>query len=222
MDDNNIQTQINELNQKVDLILQHVDQQRLKAEAIEDLINDVSIVGKDVYDSTVSELENRAIEIDPEELTLLGIKFLKNLKNFNNVLSMFESATDFVQDAGPIANEMIIDFTKKLNEVEEKGYFDFFKTATKIIDNIVTNFSTEDVQLLADNIVTILNTVKGITQPDMLNSVNNALKVYSSMEMEKVPEYSIWKLMRELNKPEMKRALGFAVTFMKNISNQNN
>jgi len=222
MDDNNIQTQINELNQKVDLILEHVNQQRLKSEAIEDLINDVSIVGKDIYDSTVSELDNRAIEIDPEELTLLGIKFLKNLKNFNNVLTMFESAADFVQDAGPIANEMIIDFTKKLNEVEEKGYFEFFKEATKIIDNIVTSFSTDDVQLLADNIVTILNTVKGITQPDMLNSVNNALKVYSSMEMEKVPEYSIWKLMRELNKPEMKRALGFAVTFMKNISNQNN
>jgi uncharacterized protein YjgD (DUF1641 family) len=221
MDNTNIQTQINELNQKVDLILDHVNQQRLKADAIEDLISDFSIIGKDVYDSTVSELEDRAIEINPDELRLLGVRFLKNIKNFNNVLSTFESVTDFAQDAAPIANEMIIDFMKKLHEVEEKGYFEFLKEASKIIDNIVTNFSAEDVQLLADNIVTILNTVKGITQPEMLNSVNNALKAYGSMEMETVPEYSIWKLMRELNKPEMKRAIGFAVTFMKNISSTN-
>lgn len=221
MSNTDIQTQINELNQKVDLILNHVNQQRLKAEAIEDLISDLSIVGKDMYDSTVAELEDRAIEINPDDLRLLGIKFLKNIGNFNDVLDTFESLTDFMKDAGPIANEMIIDFIKKLHEFEQKGYFEFFKEATKIVDNIVANFTAEDVQSLADNIVTIMNTIKGMTQPEMLNSVNNALKVYGSMEMEKVPEYSIWKLMRELNKPEMKRALGFAVTFMKNISQSN-
>ncbi len=219
MDEKNIQIQINELNQKMDIILEHVNQQRLKADAIEDLISDLSIVGKDMYDASVEELDNRAVEIDPDELRNLGIGLLRNVKNFNQLLVLFESANDFMKDAGPIANEVIIDLTKKLHEFEKKGYFEFFGEAANIIDNIVTHFSKEDVRMLADNIVVIMETLKNITQPDMLKSVDNAVKVYGSLEMDNIPEYSIWKLMRELNKPEMKKALGFTVTFLKNIAN---
>ena len=66
--DKNIQTQIDELNGKVDLILEYVNQQRLKSESVDDLISDVSIIGKDMYDSAVTELEERSIEIDPEDV----------------------------------------------------------------------------------------------------------------------------------------------------------
>jgi uncharacterized protein YjgD (DUF1641 family) len=38
------------------------------------------------------------------------------------------------------------------------------------------------------------------------------------METESVPSYSVWKLMREMNSPEMKKALGYGITFMKNVS----
>jgi len=53
----NTSKQIAELNQKVDMILEYVNQQRLKSDAIDDLIGDASIIGKDVYDSTVKALE---------------------------------------------------------------------------------------------------------------------------------------------------------------------
>jgi len=218
MEDKNIQTQINELNQKVDLILEYVNQQRLKSDAVEDLISDMSIIGKDVYDSTVEELDNRGIEIDPDELRDLGVGLLRNIKSFNNVLGLFESANDFVKDAGPIANEMIIDMTKRFHVFEEKGYFEFFAEFGNIMDNIVSHFGKDDVKMLADNIVVILETVKSITHPNMLKSVDNAVKVYGSMETENIPEYSVWRMMREMNKPEMKRALGFMVTFLKNLS----
>jgi uncharacterized protein YjgD (DUF1641 family) len=38
------------------------------------------------------------------------------------------------------------------------------------------------------------------------------------METEDVPEYSIFRVIREINKPEMKKAWGFLYTFLKNIS----
>jgi uncharacterized protein YjgD (DUF1641 family) len=216
--DKNIQTQIDTLNDKVDLILEHVNQQRLKSQAIDDLIADVSIVGKDMYDSAVSELDNRSIEIDPEDVKMIGLKLLRNVRNINAVLDTFESTADFLKDASPIMNEMIIDMIKKLHEFDQKGYFEFFTEAGNIMDNVVTHFSREDVRLLADNIVPMLETVKSLTQPEMLKSVNNAVKIFSRLEMDSAPEYSIWKLMREMNKPEMKRAIGFMVTFMKSMS----
>jgi uncharacterized protein YjgD (DUF1641 family) len=129
---------------------------------------------------------------------------------------------DLVKDAGPIFNEAIIDFTKKLHQLDQKGYFEFFAETGKIFDNIVSHYSPDDVRELADNVVTIMETVRSATQPEMMSALNNGLKIYSSLEMENVPEYSIIKVMREMNKPEMKRALGFFVTFMKNMAAQTN
>ena len=220
--DNDIQTQINTLNDKVDLILEYVNQQRLKSQSVDDLIADASIIGKDMYDSAVMELENRSIEVDPEDVKMIVLKILRNVRNINGVLDTFESTTDFLKDASPIVNEMIIDLIKKLNEFDQKGYFEFLAEAGAIVDNVVTHFTRDDIRLLADNVVPMLETVKSLTQPEMLKSVNNAVKIFSRLEMEAAPEYSVWKLIREMNKPEMKRAIGFMVSFMKNMSQPEN
>jgi uncharacterized protein YjgD (DUF1641 family) len=218
MAEKELQQQINDLNRKLDLVLDYVNQQRLKSEAVEDLISDVAIVGNDIYKSTVTELENQAVEIDPDQLRVLGVKLLKNIGNFGELLHLFEGIMDFMKDATPIANEMIIDFTRKLNELDQKGYFEFFAESLKIVDNVITHFSREDIRQLADNIVTIMETVKNITQPEMLSSLNSAVKVYQSLDVTDVPEYSVFGLLREMRKPEMKRAIGFTVNFLKNLS----
>jgi uncharacterized protein YjgD (DUF1641 family) len=75
--------------------------------------------------------------------------------------------------------------------------------------------------MLADNIVTILDTVKNLTQPDMLKSIDNAVKVFSNIQTENIPEYSIFRVIREINTPEMKKAWGFLLTFLKNMSSNN-
>lgn len=222
MEEKALQTQITALNQKVDLLLDYVNQQRLKTNQLEDLVADISIVGKDMYDSAVEELDNRMVNLDLDQIKGLILRILRNVENMNKFLEMFESINDFLKDASPIFNEVIIDFTKKLNEFDQKGYFEFFAETGKIFDNIITHYKPEDVRELADNVVTILETVRSATQPEMMTALNNGLKIYGSMEMENVPEYSIFKVMREMNKPEMKRALGFFVTFMKNMAAETN
>jgi len=213
--------QIAELNQKVDTILVYVNQQRLKSQAVDDLVADASIIGKDVYDSTVKALDDHEVVLDPDQLRELGIRVAQNVGNFNTLLDTLGSAMDLMKDVGPIANEVIIDTTKKLHEFEQKGYFEFLMEFGQVIDNVVTHYSKEDVRLLADNVVTIMDTVKNLTQPDVLKSIDTAVKVFSSMETEDIPEYSIFRVIREINKPEMKKAWGFLFTFLKNMSRNN-
>ena len=222
MEEKALQVQISELNQKVDLLLEYVNQQRLKTNEVEDLISDLSIVGKDMYDTAVEDLDNRMVHLDIDEVKGLMLRILRNIDNMNRFLELFESMNDLVKDASPILNEVIIDFSKKLNELDQKGYFEFFAEAGQIFDNIISHYKPADVKELADNIVTIMETVRSATQPEMMSAMNNGLKIYGSMEMENVPEYSIFKVMREMNKPEMKRALGFFVTFMKNMAAETN
>ncbi len=214
----NTSKQIAELNQKVDMILEYVNQQRLKSHAIDDLVADASIIGKDVYDSTVKALDDHEVVLEPDELRELGIRMAQNVGNFNAMLDTLGSTMDLMRDVGPIANEVIIDATRKLNEFEQKGYFDFMREFGHIVDNVITYHSVEDMRMLAENVVAILDTVKNLTQPEMLKSVDNAVKVFANLEMDNIPEYSIFKVMRGMNKPEMKKALGFFITFMKNMS----
>ncbi len=133
-------------------------------------------------------------------------------------MDTLEMAVDLGKEVGPIANEVIIDFTKQMNTFEQKGYFDFIREIGPVIDNVVKGFSPQDLKELANSIVSILTIIKEMTQPEVLNIMQNAIKAFNSMETESVPSYSVWKLMREMNSPEMKKALGYGITFMKNVS----
>ena len=218
MKEKNIQSQIDALDKKLDLILGYVHQQKLNSTMVQDLVSDLSIIGKDAYDSTVEELDKRQVELDPSELTGLAVSFLRNIGNIKLMMDTLEMAVDLSKEVGPIANEAIIDLTKQLAFFEQKGYFAFIKEIGPIIDNVITGFSPEDLRELADSVVTILSIVKEMTQPEVLGTMENAIKAFNSMETESVPSYSIWRVMREMNSPEMKKALGFGITFMKNVS----
>lgn len=215
-----IQEQINQINQKLDLVLHYVNEQRLKSETIEDLVSDVSIITKDAFSTAVEELDTRGIELNIDDIKLLAFKLIRNVNNFSQVMDMFESVTDLLKDVTPMINEAGIDFTHKLNEFEQKGYFEFFKELSRIIDNIITSYPPEDVRALADNVVTILDTVKNLTQPDMLKAMNNAINIFKNLDTKDIPEYSLWKAFREMNTPEMKRGIGFMITFLKNLSKE--
>ena len=93
MADKTIQVQIDEINHKLDLVLHYVNEQRLKSERMEDLVTDVSIIGKDLFDTAVYELDNQGIELNVDEIKLLVFKLIKNAGNFTRVLEMFESTT---------------------------------------------------------------------------------------------------------------------------------
>jgi len=218
MEDKNIQSQIDALDKKLDLILGYVHQQRLNSTVVEDLVSDLSIIGKDAYDSTVEELDKRQVQLEPSELTDLAISFLRNIGNIKKVMDMLEMAMDLGKEVGPIANEVIIDFTKEMNTFEQKGYFAFFKEVGPIMDNIVAGFSPKDLRELANSIVSILSIIKEMTQPEVLGTMQNAIKAFNSMETETVPSYSVWRVLKEMNSPEMKKALGYGITFMKNVS----
>ncbi len=220
MEERDFQGQIDEVNRKLDLLLEGMKLQQQKREETEDLVKDLSIVGNDMFKTAVVELDKAGVELDTEALMGLGFKLLRNIKTFYDLFDAIESANDFIKDAGPIVQDAGLTAIKYLNEFEQKGYFEFMKESGRIIDKIVTSYTKDDLRLLADNVVTILDTVKNMTQPDMLKAMNNAVSIYQHMDMDNIPEYSMWKAMRELRSPELRKGIGFFITFLKNLSQQ--
>jgi uncharacterized protein YjgD (DUF1641 family) len=221
MADKDLQQQIDDINVKLDSILECALSQKQRSERLDDLVADANIIAKDAFRSTVVELENQGVELNWEDIKYLVLKFAKNVDKFTWVMDTFDSMYDLMQDMGPVVREVIIDGIRKMAEMEKKGYFEFANELSRAMDTIVTHYSGEDVRLLADNIVTIMDTVKNMTQPEMLQSMNNAVNVFQKLEVNNIPEYSMWKAMRELRSPEMKKGIGFMITFLKNLSNEN-
>jgi len=217
-----VQVQINDINQKLDLILEELSVQKQKRQAIEDLATDLNLVGNDLFKATVDELDDAGVELDTEQLKSLFFRLLRNAGTINEMLLTAESMMDLSKDIGPVLTQMGLDGIQKMHELEKQGYFEFIKELAGIIDKIVQHFSPEDVKLLADNIVTILETVKSITQPEMLDAMNNAINVFKKIETKNVEEYSLWRAFNELRTPQGRKGIGFIMTFLKNISEENN
>jgi uncharacterized protein YjgD (DUF1641 family) len=89
------------------------------------------------------------------------------------------------------------------------------------MDQIVTSFSEDDVRQLGDNVVLILNTVKALTQPEMMDLVNNLTQGFHEVEEhpEELPT-SMFGLLREMRDPEVRRGLGITMAMLKKISQQ--
>lgn len=185
-----IQNQINELNNKVDTLLEYIIAQNKKNQAIDDFIDDAYKVGIDLFKTSAVELDNNGVEVDMDEVKILIFKLLKNIQTFNTLINMLESMVDLVKDATPIAREMIIDITYQLDKLEKNGTIESLKTIT-------TN----------------------LTNPYLLQSLAKISSAITSVKPdEKLDNISMFKLMKLLNNREVKSSLSYLIRILQEIN----
>lgn len=185
-----MQQQITELNQKVDLLLEYITEQRQKRQVWDDLADDLYRVGNDAFKTAVKEFDNRGVELDMGQVKMMIFGFLKNIETFNTLLTMLQSVTDFAKDASPIVKEIIIDLTYEMDRLEKAGVFDSLKT-------ILQNISNPQFLQTVAHITTVLNN----TKPD-----------------EKLDNKSLFKIMKEMRSPEVRRGLSYGLRIVKELS----
>lgn len=202
MTDIELKEQINTINQKLDTVLQYVEQQRLKTQELEDLIKDVSIVGTEVFNATVEEMEHQSIELNTDELRLTLIKLIKNVGNINMVIEILESINDLAKDLSPVVKGVMFDVIAKIDEYEKKGYFEIFSNLTNNTDKI-------------------FSTMKLITQPSVLSAMEKVAKVATTLKIDdKVDDKSFFKLYKEMKKPEVRKTISFSLRLLQEINKE--
>ncbi len=206
------------LDRKLDLVLTEVEEMRRMRREVEELKDDLARVGKDLFRTAVTEMEGVAPFVGTGDFAALFKRLVRNVNNLSELLVQLEGARDLARDATPLVRQLVHDGMERLDELDRKGYFAMGREVGRALDNVVTHFTPEDVRLLADNLVAILQTVKNLTQPEMLQAINNAVAVYQQIDFTTVEAYSPWRAFRELNRPEMRRGLGFLIVFLRNLS----
>ncbi len=205
------------LDRKLDLVLAEVEEVRRMRREVEELKDDLARVGKDLFRTAVTEMEEVAPFVGTGDFAALFKRLVRNTNNLTELLVQLEGAHDLLRDASPLVRQLVHDGMEQLDALDRKGYFAMGREVGRALDNVVTHFTPEDVRLLADNLVAILQTVKNLTQPEMLQAINNAVAVYQQIDFTTVEAYSPWRAFREINRPEMRRSLGFLIVFLRNL-----
>lgn len=220
MSEKSIQEQINEINRKLDLLIDEASLQKQNRDAISDLFDDVSIIGKDAFRHMVNQLDDAAIELDSDALKCLIFRLLRNIRTIGEVLGTLESINDLVRDVTPIIKQIGLDGVKKFHSLEQKGYFEILNQLAVTLDKFISRYSIGDIQKLSENLVPVADTLVNLADPGLLGKINVGVNALKNIDAEEVEEYSVWRLMREINRPEVKRSIGFVMTLLKKIDQQ--
>ncbi len=95
-------------------------------------------------------------------------------RKLDRVLERDARRTEFFDEMNPILKEVMNGTTENLRQLEERGYFAFGRELLRALDNVVVAYDADDARQLADNIVRIVDTVRNVTQPDVLALANEA------------------------------------------------
>ena len=219
MEEKNLQEQIGEINRKMDCLLEFVEQQNRKREELDDLIEDASIVAKDAFKQSVVLLDKAQVEFDPGGISNLIIKVLQNLGTFHEMLNMMESAKDFLKDITPVLHQVGLDAVNKMNEFDNKGYFQYISALTEFIEKWIWVFTVEDLKKMEANIENLAGILRNLSDPSLINGFNNITRALSTVKPDdKIDDQSLWKILLHLKSPEVRKSLSWSLRLIKEIN----
>lgn len=215
-----------DLNQKIDALTTQVAYLSEQAQIAErqrqeraELVRDLTPIANQAFQITIEQLDEVKEYIDLNDLLRLMKRLMRNGRNFEQLLDQLEGAMDLIDTIGPLTDEAFFNVVNSLAELEQKGYFTFARGSKRILDNVVTSFSEDDINRLGDNVVLILNTVKDMTQPEIMNFVRNTL-IVAEREIDKPVDISYRGLIRQIQDPAVRRGLALTMRVLHVIGSQ--
>ena len=221
-----MQQTLMDLNSKIDALTTQVayltEQTRLaerQRQERAELMQDLLPIANDAYGLITAQLEDVQQYVAPEDLLRLVKQLLRNGPMLEKLLGQLESLADLVESVGPLSNDVFAQAVTTLQGMEQRGYFTFAKGGAQIADTIVTSFGEEDVKRLGDNVVLILNTVKDMTQPEIMGFVRNFV-ANVELEVEKPVNTSLPALLGQMRDPNVRRGLVLTMRVLRVIGAQ--
>jgi len=219
---------LQELNAKLDLLSQQVAYLTEQAQNAErsrqqraELTHDLAPIANQAYHMAIEQLEEVQEYIDLSDLLRFAKRLMRNGRNFEKMLDQLESLVDLMDTLGPLSDEAFSKLVATLSILEQKGYFNFTRSAMRIVDNIVTGFDEKHMEQLADNIVLILNTLQELTQPEIMAFVRNTQQ-NAEQELQKPLDHSWLGLLQQLRHPDVRRGLGLSMRVLQVVGAQSN
>jgi len=215
--DADLARELRRLNDRLDVLSGQVDHLYRRTLAAEELKDELVPVAKDVMAALRDKLGEMESEFNSEEVVHLLRKLLRSTPRFIRLLDHLESFESLVDDVQPLGRDMVRSTVETLQHAEDRGWFRMSKGAMDLFDRIASQTMQEDIDRLGDNLMLIINTVKRMTQPEMLTVANNALSTLDA-DHEAPPKVTFWRLLRSMREPEIQEGLGVLLEMTRQVA----
>jgi len=128
------------------------------------------------------------------------------------------SMTELLGDVNEISGEVFETAIARLDDLRRRGYFEFSAGILEVLDRIVTSFDRDDLAALGDNVVLILETVKEMTQPEVMRMLQRTARILR--DDEEPEKLSLFRLLREMRDPEVKLGLHRMLTVLRGLASE--
>ncbi len=212
---------IDTLTTQVTFLTKQAEIQQRRQQDFDELKQDMIPIANHMIKLTIDELAEIDPEFEIEDLVYMLKRVLRNVPMLLTMFDRFEALMGITDEVELLGKQVFSTAVENLDQMERDGYFAFAREGWGILERIVAEFSEEDVKALGDNVVTILTTVRNMTQPEIMTIANNAIGAIQEVPPESETP-SVLSLLRELSNPKTRRGMARMINLLKVLDEQPN
>jgi uncharacterized protein YjgD (DUF1641 family) len=213
-----VEDRIAELDRKLDFIVEELAHLRRIRNSAEDLVADLTIVGKDAMGDAVEALG--ATTLRPQDIAHLIKTVLQDAPLLTGALQQLESAADFIQDAQPIVRDLFGKAVAGCQALQQKGYFEAAAAGVNVGDALIGLHSASDWKQVEASVPQLVGFLRELTKPEVLQALEAIIHGFGQVQATMTVDKSVFQLVRELNSPDARRGIAIIVEFLKVVGSR--
>jgi uncharacterized protein YjgD (DUF1641 family) len=211
-----VEERLDRLAIQLEYLTGELQRQRHDRERWRELVDDLSPLVEQAMGMAINHLAEDDCQFS--DLWKLAHTFVQNAAVLEAWIGPLRTMSALADELGPLAAPAASSLNDKLQQLDERGYFRFLREASAVVDKVVTSFTEEDVRLLGDNIVLILQTVKQMTQPEVMGLLGRtALAIREDSGDGRGETPSLLALLKQIRDPQVRRGLGRLVATLRAV-----
>lgn len=218
--DADLREEIHALHQKIDRLAEQIGFLHDRGRVVDELTTELNPIAKDAMAALSEELEKLQHEFNTDELVHLVRRTLQSTPRFVWMLDQAETLSGLIQEFTPIARELMSSGIEWLDQAERKGYFRLAKGASQMADQIGEHFSQKDIDALAANFATMMETLKLVTQPSVLALAASAVSAVQDLDKKPPTPLSAWGMFKAMGDPDIQKGLGLMMDVLRRVAHQ--
>lgn len=211
-----IEDRLDQMALQLDVLTNEAIRQRAARDRWSELTEVMTPIASQAMNSISKELDD--LDLSTEDVVGFARTLATTLPTLERLLTQLAAFSELVEVAAPMAKPVMTSATDRLASLDERGYFDIGRSGFGVIDRVVTSFTEEDVEALGDNIVLILQTVREMTQPEVMQMLQRTFTTVQEEEhVEPTEPPGTLALLKEMRQPEVRRGLSKALHMLRSL-----
>jgi uncharacterized protein YjgD (DUF1641 family) len=199
------------------VMAQQVAEAAAAREQWSELVETLIPVSRGAMDVATRELSELEADVTIDDVTRFARTTARAIPDMEVLVGQIGSISELGHEVSSLGGAGMAKLTEVLQVAEDKGYFMFAREGAAIADRVVTTYTEDDVRALGDNVITILNAVKELTQPEVMALLNRTALTIQEVEDTHIEPPSAFALLKSMRDPQTRRGLARVLSMLHTV-----